>query len=83
MQDVFLFSRTIGENISLHDENIDINTIKEAANAWCKRVYRRVAEPVYGASFYGARGNTLSFGRTKQLISFCRAYAADPGNYTC
>ena len=76
MQDVFLFSRTIGENISLHDENIDINTIKEAAEAlgakeFIEELPNQYMEPVM------ERGATLSAGQ-KQLISFCRAYAANP-----
>lgn len=76
MQDVFLFSRDIAQNISLGNENISPEKIelsteaigaKEFIEALPKKYYTEVME----------RGVTLSSGQ-RQLIAFSRAFAADP-----
>ena len=76
LQDVFLFSGTIGENISLGHPQISLNQIEEAA----RRVHAsRFIERLPGG--YDAevqeRGATLSQGE-RQLLSFARALAFDP-----
>ncbi len=76
MQDVFLFSRTIGENISLGNEQITRNLIENAAKAigafeFIDKLPGRFDEPV------SERGSTLSSGQ-KQLLSFTRAFASAP-----
>ncbi|QHQ61631.1 ATP-binding cassette domain-containing protein [Anaerocolumna sedimenticola] len=75
LQDVFLFSDTIGGNISLNDD-IEPAVIEEAARASYAKEFvdgfpGKIHEPVM------ERGNTLSAGQ-RQLISFARAIAHDP-----
>ncbi len=75
LQDVFLFSETIGKNISLNDD-IDLNIIKEAVRASYAKEFvesfpGKIDEPVM------ERGSTLSAGQ-RQLISFARAIAHNP-----
>lgn len=76
LQDIFLFSRTIGENISLQRQDISQQDITAAASAlglagFIERLPKQYDTPVM------ERGATLSVGQ-KQLISFSRALAADP-----
>jgi ATP-binding cassette subfamily B multidrug efflux pump len=76
LQDVFLFSGTIGDNVSLGHPGITPEQIEEAA----RRVHAsRFIERLPGA--YHAevqeRGATLSQGE-RQLLSFARALAFDP-----
>lgn len=76
MQDVFLFSGTIGENISLNNAHITAEQIENVArhvNAhhFIEKLPRRYAEPVT------ERGSTLSAGQ-RQLIAFARTLAYDP-----
>jgi ABC-type multidrug transport system fused ATPase/permease subunit len=76
MQDVFLFSRTVSENISLGNENINMEKIKNAAKAL--GAYNFIEKlPNKFATEVSERGQTLSSGQV-QLISFCRAYASNP-----
>lgn len=75
LQDVFLFSETIGRNISLGDD-IAPTVIADAVDASCAREFvdrlpGKIDEPVM------ERGSTLSAGQ-RQLISFARAIAHDP-----
>jgi ATP-binding cassette subfamily B protein len=75
LQDVFLFSETIGRNISLNDD-IGSDEIEEAlstsyAHVFVDELPGRVDEPVM------ERGSTLSAGQ-RQLLSFARAIAHDP-----
>lgn len=76
LQDVFLFSRSVGYNIRLGADPID------------ERMVRRAAERVGADSFIerlpaaydqelGERGATLSLGE-RQLVGFARALAFDP-----
>jgi ATP-binding cassette subfamily B protein len=76
MQDVFLFSRTIRENITLGDENITDKDIDEAAKALGAYDFIDKQTDRFDTKLI-ERGQTLSVGQ-RQLISFCRAYAAKP-----
>ena len=76
LQDVFLFSDTIFNNITLKDDNISINEVKFAAKqigvhdfimSLPKNYYYNVKE----------RGIMLSSGQ-RQLIAFLRVYVSDP-----
>ncbi|MGC8594846.1 MAG: ABC transporter ATP-binding protein [Candidatus Kryptoniota bacterium] len=76
MQDVFLFSGTIRNNITLGDETISDRQLKEAAkivgaDKFISHLPKRYDEEVR------ERGASLSVGQ-KQLISFARALAFDP-----
>ena len=76
LQDAFLFSGTIGENISLGDPWITPDRIQEAAgrvhaSRFIERLPLRYQEEVQ------ERGSTLSQGE-RQLLSFARALAFDP-----
>jgi ATP-binding cassette subfamily B protein len=76
LQDVFLFSGTIGGNISLGDPRITPDRIQEAArrvhaSRFIQRLPHQYQEEVQ------ERGSTLSQGE-RQLLSFARALAFDP-----
>jgi ATP-binding cassette subfamily B protein len=76
LQDVYLFSGTIGENISLGSPWITPEQIEEAArrvhaSRFIERSPHRYQEEVQ------ERGSTLSQGE-RQLLSFARALAFDP-----
>ncbi len=75
-QDAFLFSRTIADNISLGDEEIGWTEIKEAAEALGAEDFIAKLQNRYEYKL-NERGKSLSAGQ-RQLISFCRAYAANP-----
>ncbi len=75
-QDVFLFSGTVEENLTLGRPGIDSATIEEAARRvgaddFIRRLPHGYREEV------GERGVSLSVGQ-KQLISFARALIHDP-----
>lgn len=76
LQDVFLFSGHIKDNISLGDESITDEKVVETAtyvnaHAFIKNLPNQYDEIVY------ERGSTLSTGQ-RQLLSFARALAYDP-----
>lgn len=76
LQDPYLFTGTIGTNISLNDERISKETIEQALAAVggdrvLSKFEKGVDEPVI------EKGSTLSSGQ-RQLISFARALAFDP-----
>ena len=76
LQDVHLFSGTIGANVRLGREDIDdaqVQQALEAVHAWgfVSRMPAGLATPV------AERGATLSVGQ-KQLLSFARALAFNP-----
>ena len=76
MQDVFLFSRTIADNISLGVEHISEDKIIESAVALgASDFIERLPDTYY--SVVTERGSTYSTGQ-RQLISFARAFAANP-----
>ncbi|MEP2773035.1 MAG: ABC transporter ATP-binding protein [Fulvivirga sp.] len=76
LQDVFLFSDTIGQNINLGNENIDEEQMLNAAEIVGARKF---IERLPGGLNYNVqeRGATLSVGQ-RQLISFVRAMVYDP-----
>ncbi len=76
LQDVFLFSGTISENIKLGNDKIDDERIKWAATEVHADNFIRPLENGYGFKVR-ERGAGLSVGQ-KQLISFARALAFDP-----
>lgn len=75
-QDVFLFTGTIEDNISLSREAVDANAVHKAAelvhaSQFIEKLPMRYEEPVM------ERGSTLSAGQ-RQLLSFARTVASDP-----
>ncbi len=76
LQDVHLFSGTIGGNVRLGNDAIDDAAVRRAVNAvhageFIDRMPQGLDTPV------AERGATLSVGQ-KQLLSFARALAFDP-----
>jgi len=76
LQDVFLFSGSIENNIRLGNENIDDTRVRWAANEVHADQFIRRIDGGY-SSLVKERGAGLSVGQ-KQLISFARALAFDP-----
>jgi subfamily B ATP-binding cassette protein MsbA len=76
LQDVFLFSDTIFNNITLNDENISINEVKLAAKQIGVHDFIMSLPNNY---YYNVkeRGIMLSSGQ-RQLIAFLRVYVSDP-----
>ncbi len=75
-QDVFLFTGTAAENISLYDPSVDWRTVEHAAhevraNRFIATFPRGYGEPV------GEEGRRLSEGQ-RQLLGLSRAFARDP-----
>lgn len=76
LQDVFLFSGTIEENIRLNDSSISAEKVKQVAtyvnaNHFIERLPGGYKEPVM------ERGSTLSAGE-RQLLAFARTLAYNP-----
>ena len=76
MQDVFIFSGNLGENISLGRKDIDVRSLESAAReanalSFIKRLPNGFQQDI------GEGGYTLSAGE-RQLLSFARALAANP-----
>lgn len=76
MQDVFLFSRSLSENINLGKMEIDDETIKSSTTAIGADGFIMNFENQYNTPVM-ERGSTLSSGQ-RQLISFSRAFAYNP-----
>lgn len=76
LQDVFLFSGTIRENITLGNENISDASMRKSAELVGADEFVRKLKGEYDAPVQ-ERGSTLSVGQ-KQLLSFARALAFDP-----
>lgn len=76
LQDVFLFSDTILNNITLKDENISLEEVKEAARKIGIHEFIMTLPENY---YYNVkeRGVMLSSGQ-RQLIAFLRAYVSKP-----
>ena len=76
LQDVFLFSDSIFNNITLKNQNISCEQVYQAANLVGASAF---IERLPGGYDYGVmeRGATLSVGQ-RQLISFVRALVYDP-----
>lgn len=76
MQDVFLFSDSIANNISLRDKTISLEKIKDASRiVGADRFIEKLPE-TYQFNVM-ERGGMLSVGQ-RQLISFIRAYVFNP-----
>jgi ATP-binding cassette subfamily B protein len=76
LQDVFLFSGSIFENITLRNPRIGIEEVEKAARLI--GMHQFITELPGGYDFHvGERGGTLSLGQ-RQLISFIRAVLYDP-----
>ncbi|HET6449734.1 MAG TPA: ABC transporter ATP-binding protein [Spirochaetia bacterium] len=76
-QDVFLFTGTVTDNISLHNPTADWRVVEHAAqevraNHFISRLPKGYAEEV------GEEGRRLSEGQ-RQLLGLSRAFARDPG----
>ncbi|WP_375563234.1 ABC transporter ATP-binding protein [Bernardetia sp. OM2101] len=76
LQDVFLFSGTIIDNITLRNPDISLERVKEAAELVRAKEF---IEKLPNGFYYNVqeRGATLSVGQ-RQLISFVRAMVYDP-----
>jgi len=75
-QDVFLYSRTIRENIAFAKEDADESEVEKAAREAQAHDFISSFEKGY-ATEVGDRGVTLSGGQ-KQRIAIARAFLADP-----
>jgi len=76
LQDVFLFSGTIYENITLYNRDISLEKVKEAARQI--KVHDFIEALPGGYDFkVSERGSNLSTGQ-RQCISFVRALVFDP-----
>ena len=76
LQDVFLFSGTVAENIRLGNSGISDEEVQKAAETVHASGFIRQMEKQY-ASRVGERGASLSVGQ-KQLLAFARALAYNP-----
>lgn len=76
LQDVFLFSRSVEENITLGRTDIDRTQVESVARALGAHDFITHLPHGYETNVR-ERGAVLSVGQ-KQLISFCRALASDP-----
>ncbi len=76
MQDVYLFSRTLAENISLGKEQVSDKDIRKAAISLGADYFIERLSSGYETEMID-RGSALSAGQ-RQLIAFCRAYAMNP-----
>lgn len=76
LQDVFLFSRSVEENITLNRPSITHEHVVDVATSLGAHDFISRLPHGYGTNVR-ERGAVLSVGQ-KQLISFCRALATDP-----
>ena len=76
LQDVFLFADTIEKNITLGNPNSTLDAVIEAAKAIGVHEFINTLPGGYQFEI-NERGSTLSSGQ-RQLISFLRAYVANP-----
>jgi ATP-binding cassette, subfamily B, multidrug efflux pump len=76
LQDVFLFADTITSNITLGDERIAAERVREAATLVGAHRFIEPLERGYD-TILRERGSSLSVGQ-KQLLAFARALAYDP-----
>jgi ATP-binding cassette subfamily B protein len=76
LQDVFLFSRSVEQNVALDRPDIDRAAVEQAARALGAYDFIKALPNGFDTNVR-ERGAVLSVGH-KQLISFCRALATDP-----
>ena len=76
LQDVFLFSGSVAENVRLGNETVTDEQVREAVRTVNAKRFVE-ALPVGLDTRVGERGASLSTGQ-KQLLSFARALARDP-----
>jgi ATP-binding cassette, subfamily B, multidrug efflux pump len=76
LQDVFLFSGTVSENIRLGNRGISDEQVRKAAETVHASQFIDKLERRYETEV-GERGSSLSVGQ-KQLLAFARALAYDP-----
>jgi ATP-binding cassette subfamily B protein len=76
LQDVFLFSRSVEQNVALDRPDIDREAVEQAARALGAYDFIKALPNGFDTNVR-ERGAVLSVGQ-KQLISFCRALATDP-----
>lgn len=76
IQDVFLFSDTVAENVRLWEADIDEQAVRRACGRARAAAFVE-AHPDGYARRLGQRGGDLSVGQ-RQLLSFARALAYDP-----
>lgn len=76
LQDPFLFSRSVGENVDLDESKIDRARVEAAIRAVGAERFVAALPDGLGARV-GERGRTLSTGQ-RQLVSLARALAFDP-----
>jgi ABC-type multidrug transport system fused ATPase/permease subunit len=76
LQDVFLFSGSVSENIRLGNPEISGTRLREAAKTVHAAQFIERLEKKYDTQL-GERGSSLSVGQ-KQLLAFARALAFDP-----
>ena len=76
LQDVFLFSRSVSDNITLGRPEISQADVEAAARALGADSFIQKLSSGYDTNVR-ERGAVLSVGQ-KQLISFCRALVTDP-----
>ena len=75
-QDVFLFSRSVAENIGFGKDDIDLDSITESAEAAQAHEFIS-AFPAGYDTIIGQRGMTLSGGQ-RQRLALARAFQTDP-----
>ena len=75
-QDVFLFSRSVAENIGFGKDDIDLESIKESAKAAQAQDFISSFPAGYD-TIIGQRGMTLSGGQ-RQRLALARAFQTDP-----
>ncbi|TAL69984.1 MAG: ABC transporter ATP-binding protein [Bacteroidetes bacterium] len=75
-QEVYLFTRSLADNISLGKENIGMEDIRKSAVALGASDFIERLSSGYDTEMID-RGSALSAGQ-RQLIAFCRAYAMNP-----
>jgi ATP-binding cassette, subfamily B, multidrug efflux pump len=76
LQDVFLFSGTVAENIRLWNQDIADERVKQAAQTVHASQFIQKLDRQFSTEV-GERGSSLSVGQ-KQLLAFARALAYDP-----
>jgi len=76
-QEAYLFSGTVADNIALGDPGASLDRIRDAAQAVGAHEFIEALPEGYGTEV-NKRGGRVSAGQ-RQLISFARAFLADPG----